>query len=222
MTTSSKRVFEGYEVEILCNPRLKNSYIRIDADNKISVKTPYKSQSFIDSLLNEKKSWIEKQLEKNRQRPKKVINLEDEVLLFGEIYSIDSSEATLLRDKLQRLKNPDQQKILKAYDAFYKELAKVYLSKEVKKYAVIMNLDFSELKFRKMKSRWGSCSSKRVITFNSELMKLPKEQISYVVIHELAHLVHMNHSKAFHNLVESYLPNSKLIRKELKSSRILG
>ena len=222
MPTSSKRVFEGCEVEILFNPRLKNSYIQISADNSITIKTPYKSQSFIDSLLNEKKLWIKKQLEKNRLCPKKVVNLEDEVLIFGEIYSIDSSEATLLREKLQRLKNPDQQKILKAYDSFYKELAKIYLSEEIKKYAKIMDLSFSELKFRKMKSRWGSCSSKRVITLNSELMKLPKEQISYVVIHELAHLVHMNHSKAFHNLVESYLPNAKLIRKELKISRVLG
>ena len=222
MTTSSKRVFEGYEVEILFNPRLKNSYIQISADNSIRVKTPYRSQNFVNSLLREKKLWIEKQFKKNRQRPKKIINLEDEVLLFGEIYSIDSSETTLLKEKLQRLKNSDQEKILKAYDAFYKELAKAYLSEEIKKYAAIMDLNFSELKFRKMKSRWGSCSSKRVITLNSELMKLPKEQITYVVIHELAHLVHMNHSKAFHNLVESYLPNAKQIRKELKISRVLG
>ena len=222
MTTSSKRIFEGYEVEVLCNPRLKNSYIRVSTDNTISLKTPYKSKSYIDSLLYEKKSWIEKQLEKNRQHPKKVVNLEDEVLLFGEIYSIDSDEATLLREKLQRLKNPDQQKVLKAYDTFYKEFAKLYLTQEIKKYAAIMDLNFSELKFRKMRRRWGSCSSKRVITLNSELMKLPKEQISYVVIHELAHLVHMNHSKVFHNLVESYLPNAKQIRKELKISRVLS
>ena len=222
MTTSSKRIFEGYEVEVLCNPRLKNSYIQVSTDNTISLKTPYKSKSYIDSLLYEKKSWIEKQLEKNRQHPKKVVNLEDEVLLFGEIYSIDSDEATLLREKLQRLKNPDQQKVLKAYDTFYKEFAKLYLTQEIKKYADIMNLNFSELKFRKMRRRWGSCSSKRVITLNSELMKLPKEQISYVVIHELAHLVHMNHSKAFHTLVESYLPNAKQIRKELKISRVLS
>ena len=214
--------FEDYEVEVLYNSRLKNSYIHINAENAIIVKTPYRSHNFVKNLLNEKKDWIIKQLYKNKQRKKIVVRLEDEVLLFGTIYSIDSSEAKLLREKLHRLKKPDQQKIVKAYDAFYKELAQEYLAQELQKYASIMQLEFSELKFRKMRRRWGSCSSKKIITLNSELMKLPKEQIRYVVIHELAHLVHMNHSKAFHNLVSRYLPNAKAIQKELKISRVLG
>jgi len=219
---SNKIFFEDQEVTLLYNPRLKNSYIRIDADNKISVKTPYKSKRFAKSLLNEKKIWIQKQIEKNKQRVKSVVRLKEEVLLFGTIYSIESDEALNLRKKLYRLKNPDLQKVIKAYDAFYKELAQEYLSQEVKKYAAIMDLEFSELKFRKMKRRWGSCSSRRVITLNSELMKLEKEFITYVVIHELAHLVHMNHSQAFHKLVSSYLPNAKAIAKHLKASRVLG
>jgi len=68
-----------------------------------------------------------------------------------------------------------------------------------------MQLEFSALKFRKMRSRW---------------MKLEKELISYVVVHELAHLVHMNHSKDFHVLVAHYLPDSKQIRKRLKAVNI--
>ncbi len=83
-----------------------------------------------------------------------------------------------------------------------------------------MELDYREVKFRKMKSRWGSCSSLRVITFNSELIKVKKELIDYVVVHELAHLVHMNHSKNFHALVDKYISNSKEIRKELKSTNL--
>jgi hypothetical protein len=217
----SKTLFKDYNVEIIYNPRLKNSYIHINTDNTIKVKTPYRSKNFALTLLEDKAQWIERQIQKNSLREKIKINLEDEVLLFGEIYSIDSDEATLLREKLHRLRSPHEKKILQSYDMFYKELAKTYLTHELEKYAKIMNLSFSEVKFRKMKSRWGSCSSRGVITLNSELMKLKKEFICYVIIHELAHLVHMNHSKAFHALVEKYLPNSKTIRKELRLSRVL-
>jgi predicted metal-dependent hydrolase len=83
-----------------------------------------------------------------------------------------------------------------------------------------MSLDFNELKIKKMKSRWGSCSSSRIITLNSELLKLKEELIDYVVVHELSHLVHMNHSREFHALVERYLENSKRHRSELKKIRL--
>ena len=221
-TSNNKIVFGASLVEIIYNPRLKNSYIRINHDNSISVKTPYRSKSFIQELLDEKSLWIQKQLKKNLQREIVTVNIEDEVLLFGDIYSIDSNEASLLREKLHRVKNTNRDNILKIYDDFYKEIAQKYLTQEVQKYAAIMNLEYSELKFRKMRRRWGSCSSKRVITLNTHLMKLQKSMISYVVVHELAHLVHMNHSKKFHALVEYYLPNAKAIRKELKECRVLS
>lgn len=213
--------FKDYTVDVVCNPRLKNSYIRINHDSTITVKTPFKSKRFVKVLLDEKQGWIAKKMQQNALRKPLCVNLEDEVLLFGEILSIDSEEATLLRKILHKIKVPTPQNIQKAYNDFYKEAAKSYLTPEIQKYAAIMQLEFSALKFRKMRSKWGSCSVKRVITLNSELMKLDKELIRYVVIHELAHLVHMNHSKEFHNLVEQYLPNSKQIRKRLKAVAVI-
>ncbi|WP_373070952.1 M48 family metallopeptidase [Sulfurimonas sp.] len=88
-------------------------------------------------------------------------------------------------------------------------IAKEYLKSRVEYYSKLMGLKYSSLKFRKMKRRWGSCSSNRIITLNTYLYNTPQEQIDYVVIHELAHLVHMNHSKEFHRLVDKYMPLSK-------------
>ncbi len=74
-----------------------------------------------------------------------------------------------------------------------------------------------EIKFRRAASRWGSCSSKRTITFNSYLSALPVELAEYVAAHEVAHLREMNHSPAFWKVVASLCPDYKAKRKELST-----
>jgi predicted metal-dependent hydrolase len=148
------------------------------------------------------------------------VNLEDEVLLFGEVISIDSEPTLFLQKKLLKLKSSDEGSVLQAYDSFYKHVAKIYLPQRVAYYSSLMHLSFEELKYRKMRRRWGSCSATKVITFNTQLIKVQKELIDYVIVHELAHLKHMNHSKEFHALVEQYLPNSKHSRKSLKNIQL--
>ncbi|MEA3371323.1 MAG: SprT family zinc-dependent metalloprotease [Campylobacterota bacterium] len=212
----NKILFKDLNVEHICKPRLKNSYISVSNELIITLKTPRVSQSFLNSLLLEKEPWIRKQLVRLQDSPPQKINIEDELLLFGEIHSIDIKEAKFLRQKLQALRKTEKKNILKCYDDFYKHYSSEYLRPRVEHFADIMELRFDTLKFRKMRSRWGSCSSKRTITLNSQLLKVKKELIDYVIVHELAHLVHMNHSKKFHALVESYLPSSKILRRELR------
>lgn len=213
----NKIIFKDLEIEHICKPRLKNSYISVSKDAKVFLKTPNVSQSFIIDLLTQKEAWIRGHLVKTAFNKKESVNLEDELLLFGAIYSIDIEEAAQLRELLCKLRVVNQKNILSCYDDFYKLYAKKYLVPRVEYFSQIMKLEYDEIKFRKMRSRWGSCSSKKVITLNIELLKVKKELIDYVIVHELAHLVHMNHSKNFHNLVEKYISNSKLIRRELKS-----
>ena len=209
-------IFKDLSVEHICKPRLKNSYISVNHNLKVILKTPKVSKFFIDNLLLDKEKWIRKQLLKLSQNTPQKINLEDELLLFGEVFSIDVENAKYLRQKLNRLRKDSEINILKCYDDFYKHFASEYLIPRVEYFANKMDLKYSTIKFRKMKSRWGSCSSTRVITLNSELVKVKKELIDYVIVHELAHLVHMNHSKDFHLLVENYLPSSKILRRELR------
>ena len=213
-------LFKDLRIEHLVKRSLKHSYISVqpNADRfMVLLKTPKVSQSFVENILLEKEAWIRKQISKLQSKKQLSATLEDEVLLFGEIYSIDSEEATSLREKLLKIDIDNRIKITKSYDVFYKERAKEHISNRVEYFSDLMDLKYSELKFRKMKSRWGSCNSSRVITFNSELIKVSKELIDYVVVHELAHLTHMNHSKEFHSLVDMFIDDSKAIRKELKS-----
>lgn len=68
-----------------------------------------------------------------------------------------------------------------------------------------------------MKTRWGVCNRKdNSVTLNSELIRYEADKLDYVIIHELSHFVHFNHSKNFWNLVSKYCPNYKQARKDLK------
>lgn len=97
-----------------------------------------------------------------------------------------------------------------------------YLQSRVEHFSAVMQLQYAGVKFRKMRRRWGSCTSKGVITLNKELLKLEQELIDYVVVHELAHLKHMNHSEKFHTLVASYLPDAHQRRQELQNIQIVS
>ena len=80
-----------------------------------------------------------------------------------------------------------------------------------------MDLYPTSISYRKNKRTWGSCNFKNGLNFNILLMKFPLEIMQYVVIHELSHIKHKNHSKNFWNLVEKYCPNYKQIEKEFKN-----
>ena len=71
---------------------------------------------------------------------------------------------------------------------------------------------------RSMKSRWGSCSRKGIITLSTELIKLPDIYIEYVIIHELCHLKHHNHGKEYYNLLSELFPDWKKVRKDLRGN----
>lgn len=116
-----------------------------------------------------------------------------------------SKKETWIRKKLKEL----QKKVYVNKTILNEKEVKEYLISKVEYYSKLMGLEFSELKFRKMKRRWGSCSSLGVITLNTYLINTPEPQINYVVVHELAHLVHMDHSKKFHTLVEKYLSDEE-------------
>lgn len=75
----------------------------------------------------------------------------------------------------------------------------------------------NKITLKQIKYAWGTCSSKKNITINIELIKYSENAIRYVILHELCHLKYMNHSKNFWNLVEKYMPDYKEIKKEFRS-----
>ena len=85
-----------------------------------------------------------------------------------------------------------------------------------------MGVKYPQIKFRTMKTRWGSCNpSKNIITFNNELMYAPKECIEYVVKHEFTHFLQPNHSKKFYLELEKICPDWKDLRNKLKNINVM-
>jgi len=95
--------------------------------------------------------------------------------------------------------------------------AKDVLTEKTKHYSERMGLKYGRITITSAKTRFGSCSSKGNISYSYRLMTYPEEAIDYVVVHELAHLIEMNHSKQFYAIIEKILPDYKERIKLLKS-----
>ena len=87
--------------------------------------------------------------------------------------------------------------------------ASAYILPRVNEYAEEMGLFPTAVKISNAVSRFGSCSTKNSLNFSYRLMLYPKDAIDYVIVHELAHIRHHNHSKDFYKLIEAYLPDYK-------------
>lgn len=102
----------------------------------------------------------------------------------------------------------------------YKEILRPVLQHRVAYYAGLMGVTYGRIAIRDQKTRWGSCSAAGNLNFNWRLAVLPEELRDYVVVHELAHRLEMNHSPRFWAKVEMILPDYKIRRKELKEIHI--
>lgn len=98
----------------------------------------------------------------------------------------------------------------------YRETARNAIVPRVVFYAKLMQVHFNGIRIKEQKSRWGSCSSKGNLNFNWRLVLMPQEVLDYVVVHELCHLRHMNHSREFWAYVEEIMPDYRRWKKWLK------
>lgn len=103
---------------------------------------------------------------------------------------------------------------------FLKAKAKEILPKKVAYYARLIGVSYGQITIKHQKTLWGSCSAKGNLNFNCMLMDYPEYVQDYVVVHELCHRKHMDHSRAFWQEVERILPDYKQRRKALKKDEI--
>ena len=201
-----------YNVNIV-KKRNKNTYIRIKEDMSILITTNYfTTKKDIQKLLDNNRAAIIKML--NRQERQ----LEKSKRFFYLGKSYDIIEVSIM-DKVDIEDDKIYIPSKKKFDIWYKnELKQIFsdrLEYNFRKFEEVKVCP--TLKIRNMKSRWGVYNRvKHSITLNSKLLEYTSDEIDYVIIHELSHVIHFNHSKDFWHLVEKYCPLYKEEIKKLK------
>lgn len=184
----------------------KTLSLKVDNDWQVIVKVPnYASKKNILDFLEKYKDWIlEKQelVSKNTQK----FEIWEKFLFFWEYFELkfDEKKKFFFDEKYFYTNLENSEEIKKNFIKFYKKEAKKYIVNKTIEFSKILWLEFKEIKINSAKTRWWSCNSKKNINFSFRLILAPKLSIDYVIIHELAHLKEMNHSRQFWNLVDNY------------------
>lgn len=165
----------------------KSYSIGISPDGQITVRVPlHASEKEIRHLLTEKQHWI---VTKYLEQQKKQA--------AKPVSDLTDTQRAALTQR-------------------YIAAAREYFPKRAAYFRQFTGGTYSRITIRDQKTRWGSCSAKGTLSFNWRLMLAPPAILDYVVVHELCHLTHMDHSPAFWQAVESVCPDYRTARKWLK------
>lgn len=200
-----------YEVVII-KKNNKNTYIRVKEDLKIYITTSrFSTKSYIKSLLDNNIDSIKKMIEQQAKQIKK----KDYFYYLGEKYEVFIDDVEGIKFLDDAIFVESENTLNKWINKKIKNLFQERLDYNYNRYQE--KIPYPKLKIRTMKTRWGVCNIRdNSVTLNSKLIEYDIEKLDYVIIHELSHFIHFNHSKLFWNQVEKYTPNYKQIRKELK------
>lgn len=195
----------------------------VESDGSVTVRAPLRlPESAIQAFAEKHFNWIEKKKAEMRAivpiRSKQYQPGEN-FLYLGREYSLEvvaGQHKKLILDERFKIAESAVKNAELVFQNWYRQQAKQWIVEQVKNLAELHQLRYEKIKITSARTRWGSCSPKNTLSFSWRLMLTAPEVIEYVIIHELAHTVHHNHSKRFWNLVEKLLPNYKARRKLLR------
>ena len=215
------------EFEIIRSSR-KTIGIIVNADQELIVRSPQRTSiKNIKNLLKEKENWILEKLAKMSEikaPPKDKEFVRGETLYFlGKEYKlIPIAEANIkslkielveenliiifpaeLEDNKEKRKTEIREKLI----SWYRSQAKIKINELINIHKKYLDVEPNKIVIKKQKKRWGSCSGKKNLNFNWKIIMAPLKVIEYLVVHELVHLIHPNHSKDFWQTVAEIIPD---------------
>lgn len=188
------------------NVRIKEGNVIVSAPMGMSV-------HIIEHFLKENELKI-KEMILNYQRNVNKYEIGNNVRIFGEYYNIKWNESFQIKNHSIYVENESQ------LNKFLRKNLESYILDKFNYYCDLLSEYFNppKIKFSYLKGKWGVCyTKKKEIGFSYKLIHTSKPFIDYVILHELAHLVHPNHSKHFYYFIEKYMPNYKKIIQDEKN-----
>ena len=191
---------EKIEIQIIRSKR-KTLGLEVKYDGTVTARVPMRaSKRIIEKFIQEHGGWI---IRKRQE------------------WSLAGRDGENIKNRQEGSRAVDPAKVLPAVETREgKEKIQHLIEERVSYYVRLMGVTYNRITIRNQKTRWGSCSSQGNLNFNNRLLFVPEELLDYVVVHELAHRKEMNHSRAFWNVVGTYLPDYKERRAKLREYHI--
>ncbi len=204
---------------------VKNLILKIRPNGEIEITAPKRlNEIYIKNFLERKKLWIERKLKEISERRTKAISYEtgekifylgrecDFVLIKSDKNYVEKQEdkIILFTEHTENIKIKNE-----LVNMWFREEGKKVFIPILEKYLAMTGKKINKVTIKTLKSNWGSCNYRKgYINLNSEMMKRDIKFIEYVILHEIAHLEHPNHSRDFYDYIEKFMPDWK-IRKKL-------
>ncbi len=219
MKLRNKKESSKYMDYTVVKQNRKTAVIVITDTLEVLVKVPqYMTKKQIEAIVTKNEFWILKTLETKKQ----LIEARDwyhtrQIMYLGEYWPVEIRTGLDMTQKVDFtekgfiiVSDGSESMAKQLVEQFYRIQAKEKLTKLAYQYAELVGVQFHKITIRNQKTRWGSCSSKGNLSFNLRILCAPQEMIEYVVLHEVMHLKHFNHSKEFWADIEKFMPNYKM------------
>ncbi len=208
---------------IVRNPRARRYLLRLRPDGAARVTIPRGgSQAEALAFVERNRGWLEQQLQRQQTQPQlpRSWQVGSEIWFRGEQVKIESSLPAQIFFSSETLRVKDGSADLRsAIEKHLRRLAAHELPPRVREFAAQHQFTVQRITVRNQKSRWGSCSRRGTISLNWRLIQTPDYVRDYIILHELAHLRHMNHSGRFWAEVERLCPEYSVAERWLKTHR---
>ncbi|MCL1077276.1 M48 family peptidase [Parashewanella spongiae] len=208
----------GFVAEIKRTKRIKSATITVEEGHVCVVVPLLLENERISKLLKDKNRWIKEKLALHREaQPKssKQFVSGESFSYLGRNYRLKVHQGNYQPAKLNQgrfvitlqggSENPEL--IQDSLQSWYKKSANIKLKQKVKRYAKIIEVEYASVGIKTYRNRWGSCSAEGDITINWKIVMAPNRIVDYVVVHELCHLIHHDHSPKFWSEVERIMPD---------------
>ena len=220
-------MFHGvpFEWQLRLSKRAKRPRLTISRYGEVQLVWPHRmSQQHIASMLQEHTAWVLKHLQKTDNNKTNIVP--PQTIMFAAVQRMWSVKYIQAEAGFKVVEGEqsltvsgyieDKEALRKALNIWIKKKGHMYLKPWLADMAQEMQVSYAAVSIRLQKHRWGSCSSKGRINLNAALLFLPDFLVRHVLIHELTHLKHLNHSLDFWSNVETFDVNYKNHRKLLK------